>query len=228
MRCFASVVCLLLIATADAAPRHAISGRTGLLTVREGKNQVRAEDIQVDAQVQGGQITITQTYRLRAQRASDGGPLQIEIGLREDDYQRVSVENTPRRGFARFSAALDGKPLKMEATAWSINRVGDTATRWRTAKIDFTAGQLRTLRVQTVAPLGVYGNKPLVQFISKDLGGWQGKPNRVEIRLRLPGSMESRVAGVEPKPVNINSAGIRWVYRKASMRRDIFVLLPPK
>jgi hypothetical protein len=84
-----------------------------------------------------------------------------------------------------------------------------------------------TFALVSRAPLGQEVNRKYAEFRSKDVSDWRGAPALLEIRFSAPGSIESRLGGVEPRPNDVNSRALRWVYREARPRRDIYVQMPP-
>jgi hypothetical protein len=223
---------LSLTSLAARANHQAIQGRTGLPVVREGGENVEIRQGQVNLRVDGGDLVVTQDYRL----FYPGPPLEtgaqrIKVAVREDFY-RGRDEGDPElvksdaRGFTRFAVYLDGRRANSWALPWEMNDKLDTATRWREWWMGFRPGQTRRLRIVSRAPLGRQDNKRWVNFVVKDLGHWRHAPENLVIYFRAPGSMEGQLAGLEPKPDDVNARAIRWVYRKADPDRDIFILLP--
>lgn len=226
--CLTALLCVgPLTARADISE---YVGRTGLPTVIEGKNEVWMERGNVVLEVRGNELWVTQDIKMHF----PGPPVErdrtrIKVAVREDYHHAGDDRDvTPgiARGFRRFTVTVDGRKADTERDNWIINEKKDTATRWRSWWIGFQPGQVRRMRIVSVSPLGREGNHRTVEFVAKDVGHWRRSPDLLEIRFEAPGRIETRVAGIEPKPDNQTRRGARWVYRKASPNRDIFIMLP--
>jgi hypothetical protein len=228
--CAAASLCLApLPARAD---HKQYVGRTGLPTVQEGKGKVWLERGVAVLEVRGDELWVTQDVKMRY----PGGKLEkkgvrIKVAVREDFFRSKDngsgdVTAGDAKGFKRFAVTVDGRRTAAGRDSWMINEKKDTATRWHTWSIDFYPGQQRHMRIVSVSPLGRDGNHRTVEFVSKDVGHWRESPEYLEIRLEAPGRIETTLAGLEPKPNDQTRRGVRWVYRKASPNRDIFVMLP--
>jgi hypothetical protein len=222
---------LWLAANAQAVQEH-LQGRSGLPTVRKGGGAVWMERGSVVLRYGHGALEITQNYRLHY----PGPPLErgaqtIQVAVREDYFRALNggpeVTEGEAKGFTTFQVRADGRKVQATAEPWELNEKKNTATRWRVWNMTFKPGQVRSLRITSRAPLGRRGSRPYFMFITKDLGGWRSNPDVIEIRFTAPGSLETRLDGAEPKPADINSRAVRWVFRKKHPARDIFVLLPP-
>jgi hypothetical protein len=225
---------LLAVSAGAALADHKLYvGRTGLPTVQEGKNDVWMERGSAVMQVRGSDLVITQEFRLQYPgRKLEKKPTRIKVAIRED-YTRSGdnggdVTASEAKGFKKFTVSVDGRRVSTDHDAWMINDKGDTATRWNSWWVSFRPGQERTMKIVTVAPVGRDGNHRIVQFVSKDLGRWRRSPDVLEIRFQAPGLTETKLAGLEPEPDDQTSRGIRWVYRKASPNRDVFIMLPDR
>ena len=229
---FGAAALISTLSLAARADHEMIRGRTGLPTVREGKGNVWIEKGTVNLEVQGNSLTVTQNFQLRYPGEKlEKGFNHMKVAVREDYYRSKDggagdVMPADAKGFTSFDVYVDDRSVTTGMDPWEINDKKDTATRWRTWDMSFHPGQIRHMRIVSRAPLGRKVNKPFVQFIAKDLGGWREKPDTLEIRLSMPGKSETRLAGVEPRPDDINGRAVRWVYRKADPNRDIFALLP--
>jgi hypothetical protein len=228
-----STLAVLCLTPAMAwADHRTIQGRTGLPTVLEGGNNIWMERGEVTLNVSGGTLTVTQNFRLQYPGPSlETGAQTIKGAVREDFYLATDndapkVTADEARGFTAFAVAIDGRRIATHTKPWQLNDKQDTATRWRTWEITFRPGQTRRMQIVSRAPLGKEGNRLYAQFVSKDLGDWRGAPGFLEIRLRAPGTLESRLAALEPTPNNVNRRAARWVYRDARPHRDIYFQLP--
>jgi hypothetical protein len=229
-----STLAMLCLTPAMAwADHRIIQGRTGLPTVREGGNNVWMERGTVMLDVSGNTLAVTQNFRLQYPGPPlEKGPQTIKVAVREDFYRATDndaskVTTDEARGFTAFAVTVDGRRIAAQTEPWQLNDKQDTATRWRTWEITFRPGQTRRMQIVSRAPLGKEGNRRYGQFVSKDLGEWRGAPGFLEIRLRAPGTLESRLAALEPDPNDVNRRAARWVYRKARPHRDIYFQLPP-
>jgi hypothetical protein len=226
----AALLCLAPVAA--RAEHREFRGRTGLPTVREGENNVWIERGNVNLEVRGSNLYTTQDFRLHYPGGKlEKGKDQVQVAVREDYFRSKDggagdVTPAEARGFISFGVWIDNHRVNTTTTSWEMNDKKDTATRWRNWWINFGPGGVHTMRVVSISPLGWEGNRRSVQFVSKDLGRWRDKPDFLEIKVSLPGAMEARLAGLEPKPDDVNSKGIRWVYRKADPNRDVFIMLP--
>ena len=229
-----AAVCAIAICTSPLSARadhDEFVGRTGLPTVMEGKNKVWMERCEATLEVRGSDLVVTQVVKMRYPgRDIEDESARIKVAVREDHHRSKDfsgdLQMEEAKGFKRFSVMVDGRSAATEREPWMINKNKDTATRWRTWWMAFRPGQVRTMRIVSVSPLGWEGNRRSVEFVSKDLGRWRQSPNYLEIRVEAPGRMETTLAGLEPKPTDQTRRGIRWVYRKASPNRNVFVLLP--
>jgi len=226
------VALLVLIPGIAGASSRAIYGRTGLPKVRAGKDNVRMLEGVVQMNAEGRFLRTSQNFRLQYPGAPlETGNQRITVAVRED-YFRSREHGGPRvtdseaRGFSSFGLFLDGKEIKPEVGEWSVNEKGDTATRWRTWSMAFYPGQIRRLHIQSLAPLGHDYNRTYAQFVSQDLGGWRGAPNYLELRFSAPGTEESRLAALSPRPNQVNVHAVQWVYRNARPHRDIYLQMP--
>jgi hypothetical protein len=205
-------------------------GRTGLPTVVEGKNQVWFQSEVAKLEVRGNELWVTQDVKMQYPgRDLEKEPTRIKVAVREDYYRSKAdggADENNAKGFKSFAVSVDGSRAKVDRDPWTLNHNKDTATRWRSWWIGFQPGQTRKMRIVSVAPLGWQGNRRIVEFTSKDVGKWRGSPTYLEIRFMAPGKIEATLAGLEPKPNDQTRKGIRWVYRKASPNRDIFIMLP--
>jgi hypothetical protein len=222
---------LWLGSSAVLADHKLIVGRTGLPTVQEGKNEVWIERGVARMQVRGGDLVVTQEYRLRYPGGNlEKGSERIKVAIREDFHRSGDdagdVTASEAKGFKRFTVTLDGRRVSTSRDEWLINKKGDTATRWNSWWVPFRPSQARTMRIVTVSPIGRDGNHRIVEFISKDIGRWRGSPDYLEIRFEAPGLTETKLAGLEPEPDDQTRRGVRWVYRKASPNRNVFIMLP--
>lgn len=226
----ATLLCLTPVMT--RADHKMIQGRTGLPLVRDGKGNVWMERGNVNLNVSGNTVTITQDYRLHYPGPPlETGPEKLTIAVREDffrstDNDAPKVTTGEAKGFTAFSVTMDGRKITTRTEPWKLVDKEDTATRWRVWDATFQPGQKRTMRIVSKAPLGEFVNKKYVEFRTKDIADWRGAPALLEIRFTAPGQIESQLSGLEPKPTNINSRAIRWVYREARPRRDIYAQLP--
>jgi hypothetical protein len=225
----AALLCLAPIAA--RADHKEFRGRTGLPTVREGEHNVWIERGTVNLEVRGDNLYTTQEFKLHYPGGKlEKGKDQIKVAVREDYFRSKDnagdVTTSEAKGFISFGVWLDGRRVSTTTTPWEMNDRKNTATRWRNWWVNFGPGGIHTMRIVSISPLGWEGNRRTVQFVSKDLGRWRDKPDFLEVKVSLPGAMEARLAGLEPKPDNVNRAGVRWVYRKADPNRDVFVLLP--
>jgi hypothetical protein len=209
-----------------------IQGRTGLPLVREGGGNVWMAKGDVHINVSGNTVTITQDYRLHDPGPPlEDGPEKLTIAVRED-YFRATDNDAPKvteaeaKGFTGFTVIVDGRRVATRTEPWKLVDKEDTATRWRVWDVNFQPDQVRRMRIVSRAPLGEFVNKKYVEFRTKDIADWRDAPALLEIRLSVPGTVEARVSGVEPKPTDINRRAIRWVYREARPRRDIYAQLP--
>jgi hypothetical protein len=180
----------------------------------------------------GHSLRTSQNFRLQYPGPPlEKGPQRITIGVRED-YFRSRELHGPRvtegeaRGFTSFGLFVDGRETSATVGHWTVNEKGDTATRWRTWTMAFKPGQIRRVHIQSRAPLGRDYNRMYAQFRSQDLGGWRGAPNYLELRFSAPGSEESRLAALSPRPNQVNPNAVQWVYRKGRPHRDIYLQMP--
>jgi len=207
-------------------------GRTGLPTVLEGKDKVWMEKGLAALEVRGNDLWVTQDVKMRYPGPDvEKNGTRIKVAVREDYYRSKDggagdVSPAEAKGFRSFNVTIDGRKAASSAEPWTINDKNDTATRWRTVWVDFRPGQVRQMRIVSAAPIGRDGNHRIVEFRSKDVGHWRESPDYLEIRFKAPGSTEAVLAGLEPKPNDQNRRAVRWVYRKASPNRDIFIMLP--
>lgn len=223
---------LLLAPQLARAELKEYAGRTGFPTVREGKEKVWMDRGIAVLELRDDELVVTQSIRMTYPGRNftrRGG--RIKVAVREDYFRSIDegarhVRRAEARGFRRFGVTVDGRSVETAREPWALNDKSDTATRWRTWWISFRPGQTRQMRIVSVAPIGRQGNHGIVEFVSKDLGHWRDKPDLVEIRFEAPGRTETRVAGLEPRPNDQTRRGVRWVYRKASPNRDVFIMLP--
>lgn len=231
--CASAAVSLLFLPLAACADHNEYQGRTGLPTVLDSQGNVWLERGNVNLDVRGTNLRVTQSFRLHY----PGGKLEqgrdrIQVAVREDYFRSKDngagdISRADARGFSSFNVRVDGQPVAVSMKPWELNDKKDTATRWRTFWIRFTPGNVHTLTIASTAPLGWKGGHRTVEFVTKDLGGWRDLPDYLEVKLNTPGQSEARLAGLEPKPDSQSRNGIRWVYRKMQPKRDIFVMLPP-
>jgi hypothetical protein len=223
---------LWLAPPAARADHEMFRGRTGLPTVIEGKNKVWMEKGVATLEVRGDELWVTQDVKMRYPgRDVEKEGAKIKVAVREDFYRSKDngagdVEPAEAKGFKRFNVSLDGRKVAADRDDWIINDKKDTATRWHSWWVSFYPGQVRTMRIVSVSPLGRNGNHRTVEFVSKDVGHWRKSPDYIEIRFQAPGKIEATLAGIEPKPNDQNRRAARWVYRKASPNRNIFIMLP--
>lgn len=213
---------------AIATAQDGVEGRTGLPVVRTGQQKVWMPGSRVVLKVSKGDLVVSQFHRLRFPGSPiEKNPVRILVAVRED-YYRAGRKVTEREavGFRAFAATIDGKPAEVSIDPWTVNAKGDTATRWRTFFVSFEPGAEHKVNITSRAPLGRKGGRRTVGFISKDVGHWRQAPDFLEIRMEAPGDIETRVAGVTPKPNDTTAKAMRWMYHKASPNRDIYVLLP--
>jgi hypothetical protein len=181
-------------------------------------------------EVRGNELRVTQDVRMQFPGPGlEKEQTRIQVAVREDYYRSKDsgdVDESEAKGFKSFKVTVDGREATVERDPWMTNKKKDTATRWRTWWIGFQPGQERRMRIVSVSPLGHQGNRRSVEFVSKDVGRWRGSPDYLEIRFQAPGKIEATLAGLEPKPNDQTRRGIRWVYRKASPNRNIFIMLP--
>jgi len=229
-----SAVALLCMTSAMTRADHKmIQGRTGLPLVREGSGNVWLEDGKVRMNVVGNTLEITQDYRLHYPGPPlETGPEKVTIAVREDFFRSIDndapkVTKAEAKGFSAFSVTMDGRRVSPRIDPWMLNDKEDTATRWREWDVTFRPGQVRRMRIVSRAPLGQDVNRKYAEFRTKDIADWRGAPALIQIRFTAPGSIESRLGGVEPKPNDVNSRAMRWVYREARPRRDIYIQMPP-
>lgn len=229
-----SAMSLLALTPALALANHnSIQGRTGLPKVTEGTGKVWMENGVVRLNVSGNSLMTTQTYRLHYPGApEENNPRRITVQIREEYFRdkeggESDVTASEAKGFRSFSVMVDGRRVDTMRSDWDINDKKDTATRWRSWSINFKPGQVHRMEIMTSAPLGENENRKFFQFASKDLRDWRSSPDRLEIRFSAPGTLESRMGGLEPKPNNVNSRAAQWVYTKERPRRDIYAQLPP-
>lgn len=231
---FVGAATLLCMAPFGAKADHKMyQGRTGLPSVKAGNGNVWVERANVNLEVRGSNLVTTQEFRLHYPGGKlEKGMDQIQVGVREDYFRATDnnagdVTESEAKGFNSFDVSMDGRKLRTTVEPWRINDKKDTATRWRNWWITFSPGKVHTMRVVSSAPLGWEEGKRTVEFVSKDLGHWRDLPDVLEIRFMAPGRTEARVAGLEPKPDNINRNAVRWIYRKMQPKRNIYIQLPP-
>jgi hypothetical protein len=210
-----------------------IQGRTGLPLVRDGGGNVWMEHGSVRMNVSGNSVVVTQDFRLHYPGPPlETGPEKLTISVREDFFRSTDdgapkVTTREAKGFTAFAVTMDGRRVATRTEPWKLNDKRDTATRWRTWNVTFRPGQVRRMRIVSRAPLGQEVSRKYAEFRSKDVSEWRGDPALLEIRFSVPGSLEARLGGVEPRPNDVNSRAIRWVYRESRPRRDIYVQMPP-
>jgi hypothetical protein len=227
------VAALLCLAPLAARADHKeVQGRTGLPAVKEGKESVWMERGIITLDVQGNDLVTTQEFKLHYPSGKIAKGDQVaKVAIREDyfrsnDNGAGDITESDSKGFSKFDVIIDDQPITTNTGMWIINEKKDTATRWRNWRIDFTPGDVHTMKVVSVAPLGWDGNHRTVQFIGKDIGGWRTKPDYLEITLKTPNMPEARLIDLQPKPVNQTPNVVRWIYRKADPNRDILISLP--
>ena len=227
------VSAVFALAAVPALADHAwFQGRTGLPTVRDAKNDVWMERGLVHLRVVGNTLEVTQDFRLRMPGPGlEKAGKAATIAFREDYYRGHHEGATPMtrqlaQGFTRWRAWIDGSRANPMITEWEMNDKKDTATRWRNLRLHFYPGQMRTVKVVSVSPLGKDVNHRTIEFVSKDLGHWRGNPDYLEIRVTMPGVTEAFLTTLEPKAESVGRNGIRWVYRKADPNRDVMIKLP--
>jgi hypothetical protein len=227
----ATLLCLTAALTAHAQQKM-YQGRTGLPTVKEGSEKVWIERGDVNLDVRGSNLYVTQDFRLHY----PGGKLEkgrdhSRVAVREDFFRSTDnhvphVTPADAKGFTSFAVWIDGRRVRPMADDWRINDNKDTATRWRSWWITFSPGRVHTMRIVSVAPLGWEGHSRTVQFVSKDLGHWRDLPDNLEIRFHAPARAGAHLAGLEPKPDGMSRTTLNWEYRKVQPKRDIYILLP--
>jgi hypothetical protein len=225
----AALFCLLPSARAD---HKEYQGRTGLPTVREGKGNVWLERGVVTLNVEGNDLRTVQEFRMKY----PGGKLEkgdqiCKVAVREDyfrskDSGTVTASTAEMGGFKEFTVTIDDQPVNTVTEDWILNEKKDTGTRWRTFRIDFLPGDVHTLKIVSVAPLGWDGDRRVVNFVSKDIGGWRAKPDYLEIVVKTPGTKDAKLINLEPKPTSETDGAVRWIYRKADPNRDLYIKLP--
>jgi hypothetical protein len=226
------VAAFALAPLAVSADHQWIQGRTGLPTVRDGKENIEMQTGLVHLRVVGNTLEVNQEFHLKYPGPPlETGATDAKIAFREDSYMghhkgRPSVSPSSARGFNAWSAWVDGIRVVPEITGWELNDKKDTATRWRNIRMFFYPGQMRTLRVVSVAPLGMDNNQRTIEFVSKDIGHFRRSPDFLEIRVTMPGVTEAFLTELEPKASSIGPNGIRWVYQKADPDRDVSIKLP--
>jgi hypothetical protein len=224
---------LCLMPNIASADHKTIRGRTGLPLVREGGGNVWMENGTVKINASGNWTVTTQDFRLHYPgRPLEKGPQRITVAVREDFFRSIDNDApkiTPEeaKGFTSFAVYVDGRKIATQTEPWKVVDKGDTATRWRVWDMTFRPGQVRRMRIVSEAPLGQEVNRKYTEFRAKDVADWRGAPGYLEIRFSAPGPIESRLGGVEPRANDVNSRGMRWVYRNARPRRDIYIQLPP-
>jgi hypothetical protein len=206
----------------SSAAGDEIRGRTGLPSMKGAI--VHARSIDVVVRQVGSRLSVNQTIKLET-----GGKdaRSFEMTWREDDYRSEGIRTDDGRGFSRMRISVDGKTVTPTSTAWKSNAKGDTITRRHTIPIQSAPKKRHVVIFSAESGMGVRGSRPVIEFVAKDLGGFAGPPDRLQVRIELPRNAAANVDGVEPKPTDISRNGMRWVWTKASPKRDIFVLLPP-
>jgi hypothetical protein len=226
----AALLCLAPIAA--KADHNEYVGRTGLPTVLEGKGNIWLERGLVTLEPKGGDMVVTQEFRMHYPGTKlEKGDQICKVAIREDyfrskDHVPGKIGESDAKGFSNFGIWIDDQAIQTNLEPWKINEKRDTATRWRTFRIDFLPGEVHTLKVVSVAPLGWKGDRRTMEFIGKDIGGWRDKPDYLEITVKAPSESQAKLVGLEPKPSNEGENGVKWVYRKADPNRDIRIVLP--
>jgi len=228
----AGFVLLVLAPGIAGASSTGIQGRTGLPKVRHGKDNVRMLEGVVQMNASGNYLRTSQNIRLQYPGPPlEDGPQRITVAVRED-YYRSREHGAPRvtegeaRGFTSFGVFVDGREISSSPGEWSVNEKGDTATRWREWTMTFNPGQIRRVHIQSRAPLGHDYHRTYAQFVSQDLSGWRGAPNYLEVRFSAPGTEESRLAALSPRPNQVNPHAVQWVYRNGRPHRDVYLQMP--
>ncbi|HSV73357.1 MAG TPA: hypothetical protein VLH79_06320 [Chthonomonadales bacterium] len=222
------VCAALALAPPAVADRLESQGRTGLPVVREGKRSASIRGARVVLRVEGRNLRVEQFLRL-APAPSANPRVRLLIAVRETDYRAEGeggMDVRSARGFDQFRVTVDGQPVRAKTEPWKLNTAGDTATRWRVWPVSLRRGGEAQVRIHSMAPLSRRGGRYAVEFTTKDLGHWLGRPRYLEVRMEAPGDMETRVAGVEPVPTDVTAQGLRWVRRNSRLQRDVMVLLP--
>jgi hypothetical protein len=236
VKSFAAVAALTILASLAPAQaqdfRGFVQGRSGLPTVWEEKENIWIEQGKVELRAAGKNLHIKQDFWL----TYPGRPLETEsirarIAVREDyfrtlDQSEKSLKPGELKGFTSFKVQADKWRVWPMAAAWEHNDRKDTATRWRNWYMTFHPGQTRHMVIHSVAPLGNYNGRQLVDFIAKDLGHWRDAPKSLEIRAVLPGASETMLAALEPDASRLSRGAIRWFYREKDPDRDIRLILP--
>jgi hypothetical protein len=226
---------LVALAAGSATAEQTIQGRTGLPTVRDGREKVWIEQGNVELRPQGADLIVTQNYTLRYPAPpTENGRVRTEIAVRED-YYRARESHTPSvtgaeaRGFSEFTVMVDGQPMDTRADTWHVNDKKDTATRWRSWNVSFEPGQAHQMQIVSRAPLGEQNGRHYVEFISKDLGHWRQSPDSLVVRYAPDDASDAHkveTAGVSPKPLENRAGQIVWSYQKGTPGRDVFILMP--
>lgn len=226
---------LLTLFAAGARADHTMApGRTGLPTVRDGQEKIWIENGIVELQPNGDDLTVTQNLDLRYPGAPlESKPLVAKIAVREDYYRGIdkdtpTVKEVEAKGFSDFNITVDGETISSTTEPWKINDKKDTATRWRVWTVSFEPGQLRHVKITSRAPLGQKGDRKTVEFVSKDVGHWRQAPDNLVIRYLPADGSGVKTVGIEPKPKDGDDQKIEWKYQKASPKRDVYIVLPPR
>src|SRR5436309_2184274 len=87
---------LLLFAPGARAEHAMVQGRTGLPTVREGKQKIWIENGTVELQPKANDLIVTQDLSLRYPGAPlETKPLVAKIAVREDYYRAIDKDSPP-------------------------------------------------------------------------------------------------------------------------------------
>jgi hypothetical protein len=226
---------LLSLLPAMTRADHMIQGRTGLPVVRQGQGQIWMHQGHVELKPMGGDLVVTQDYTLQLPGPPlKAVPVQSQIAVREDyfrsrDGHMPSVTGVEAQGFKDFDVFVDGQRVDVATDPWHINEKGDTATRWRVWNVDFAPGEEHKMQIVSRAPLGEQNGRPLIEFVSKDVGHWRESPDHLVIRY-IPAEETGTVAvaALAPKPGTHDEQQVEWTYHKGSPGRDIYILLPAR
>ncbi len=189
----------------------AFSARSGNPKPMEGDTPVEMLSADIRVKVPSCEVTVTYSFR-----NSSGKKVTATMGFPEEGYDAF-LDSQNKTWFKSFKSWVDGKPTNV-----LVQKVNDDSVDpdmgysvWWVKRIDFAAGQTRTVKnVYVSQPGGDTAPREFFEYIVHTARTWKGPIGKLRLEVDASGLKKGTRYGLMAKPLKSSGDVHAWYWEK--------------
>lgn len=205
---------LLLIVISSSsilANDAAVSGIGGTVELMDEHPTVVMESERVEIGVKSDLVDVTTSFVFR----NEGPPVQVKMGFPERGWGEARKPE-----FKSFEAWVDGKPVKVDTTAWEDT--GVRWSRWRMKTVSFGFNQRREVANHYTASTGrVTDGSKFVTYILTTGKSWKGPVGKADVVIDISDISDYQTIRRSPEGYVRDGNLIKWHFESFEPESEI-------